>query len=133
VLVQRMADAGPELLLSCRYDPHYGPLVVVGLGGVWVEVLNAVRVALAPVDADRARDLIASLPGRAVLDGARGRPPADLEVLIEAMLAVSRLACDVGPALDTLEINPLIVGPRGRGALAVDVVCLTRQGGPLHA
>lgn len=127
VLVQRMAPPGTELVLSCRRDPEYGPLVVLGLGGVWVEVLRAVRVALAPVDSGRARALIDSLPGGAILHGARGRPAADLEALTQAIVALSRLAVDLGSALDTLEINPLIVAPAGGGALAVDVVCVIQQ------
>jgi acetate---CoA ligase (ADP-forming) len=132
LLVQRMASPGTELVLSCRRDPEYGPLVLLGLGGVWVEVLRAVRVALAPLDATRAHALISGLPGGAILRGARGRPAADVEAVANVLVALSRLAVDLGPLLDTLEINPLIVGPAGSGAVAVDVVCLAPEGEP-HA
>ncbi len=124
VLVQRMARPGTELLLSCRVDPQYGPLFVLGMGGVWVELMRAVRCALVPVDEACAYELIAALPGASLLSGARGRAPADLGGLVRACVALSRLAADLAPVLDTLEINPLIVGREGDGVVAVDVVCL---------
>jgi acetyltransferase len=124
LLVQRLAPPGVELLLASRRDPQYGPLLVVGLGGVWVEALQAVRYALAPLDEARARALLAALPGAALLQGYRGRPPTDVDAVVAALLALSRLAVDLGPALDTVEINPFIAGPAGAGGVAVDVVCL---------
>jgi acetyltransferase len=125
VLVQRMAEpGGTEILLSCRTDPQYGPLLVVGLGGVWVEVMQAVRFVLGPVDYERARALIETLPGRAILTGVRGRPAADIDALANAAAALSHLAFDLGRTLDTIEINPFILGRAGGGGTAVDVVCL---------
>jgi acyl-CoA synthetase (NDP forming) len=124
LLVQRMAPPGVELLLASRRDPQYGPLLVVGLGGVWVEALQAVRYALAPLDEAQARVLLGALPGAALLQGFRGRPPADLDAVVAALIALSRLAVDLEPTLDTLEINPFVVGPVGAGGVAVDVVCL---------
>lgn len=124
VLVQKMAAPGTEMLLSVRVDPQYGPLLVLGLGGIWVEVMQAVRFALAPLDEQRAREVIASLPGQALLSGARGRPAADVEALARAASALSRLGADLAEVLDTIEINPFIVGAAGSGGVAVDVVCL---------
>jgi hypothetical protein len=91
---------------------------------VWVEALHAVRYALAPVTEAQAHALVESLPGAALLRGFRGRPPADLDALVRATIALSRLAADLGSTLDTLEINPFIVGPAGAGGLAVDVVAI---------
>jgi acetate---CoA ligase (ADP-forming) len=124
LLVQRMAPPGIELLVSCRRDPQFGPLIVVGLGGVWVEALRAVRSALAPLNPERARRLIESIPGSAILSGLRGQPPADIDALVDTLVRLSELALMLGPQLDTLEINPFILGPRGQGGFAVDVVVL---------
>jgi hypothetical protein len=116
--VERMAPVhdGIELIAGTRRDPRFGPIVLVGLGGVYAEVLNDVAVALAPVDPSDARELLLSLRGAPLLTGARGRPPLDLRAAAEAVAALSRLAA-ARPDLDSLEINPLLVTPTATVAL----------------
>jgi acyl-CoA synthetase (NDP forming) len=118
--VQPMVRGEAEVIVGARRDPHFGTIVLVGLGGIAVELLNDVALAPAPVSPARARALIASLRGAPLLGGARGRAPADIEAVADAVVRVSWLAADLGPRLVELEVNPLIVRRVGEGAIAVD-------------
>jgi acetyl coenzyme A synthetase (ADP forming)-like protein len=119
VLVQAMAPAGEvELLLGMVRDPQFGPLVMVGFGGIFVEVLGDIATRLAPVDAAEARAMLTELRMAPALAGVRGRPPVGVDALAEAVSRFSRLVVDV-PGLLEFEINPLRVGPTGARALDV--------------
>jgi acetyl-CoA synthetase (ADP-forming) len=118
--VQPMIRGDAEVIVGARRDPHFGAVVMVGLGGIAVEILNDVVLAPAPVSAERARAMIAALRGAPLLSGARGRPPLDVAAVAETVVRVSWLAADLGPRLVDLEVNPLIVRRHGEGALAVD-------------
>jgi acetyl coenzyme A synthetase (ADP forming)-like protein len=119
VLVQAMAGgAVAELLLGVVRDPQFGPLVMVGFGGVYVEVLGDTATRLAPVDSAEARRMLEELRMAPVLHGARGRPAVDLDVVAGVVSRFSRIGLDV-PDLVELEINPLLVGPGGARALDV--------------
>ena len=119
VLVQAMAGGeGAELLLGMVRDPQFGPLVVVGFGGIFVEVLGDTAMRLAPVDPSEARAMLAELRMAPVLAGFRGRPPADLAALADTVSRFSRLVSEV-PGLVELEINPLLAAPSGARALDV--------------
>jgi acyl-CoA synthetase (NDP forming) len=119
-LVQEMVRGEAEVILGIRRDPHFGPVVMVGLGGIAVEILNDVVLAPAPVSPARARAMLTELRGAPLLNGARGRPPLDVEAVVEALARLSWLAVDLGPRLGELELNPMIVRRRGDGAVAVD-------------
>jgi succinyl-CoA synthetase beta subunit len=125
VLVCQSVPAGVELALGIVADPELGPLVVVGAGGVLVELLADRRVALPPVSAGLAAGLLAELRVRPLLDGVRGAGPADLDAVIQAIRGLSELAIELGSHLEALDINPLICGPRG--AIAVDALAIVRQ------
>jgi acyl-CoA synthetase (NDP forming) len=120
VVVSATAPDGVELALGVVRDPQLGPLVVVGAGGVLVELLADRSVRLAPMDHDGARDAVARLRVSAVLDGVRGAPPADRDALAAAVVAVSEMAAELGDALDAADINPLRCGPSG--CLALDAL-----------
>jgi len=120
VLVCETAGPGTELSLGILADPGLGPLVVVGAGGVLVEHLADRAVALPPVDPPGARQMLSRLRVAPLLTGFRGRPPADLGAIAEAITAVSAIACELDGELAALDINPLICGPDG--AVAVDVL-----------
>jgi acyl-CoA synthetase (NDP forming) len=112
VLVSPMRRGGTELLVGVVRDPHWGPMLAVALGGVFVEVLKDSALAPLPVSPERARRLLDGLRGRAVLDGARGAAPADLDALAAVIARVGDLALALGDDLESLEINPLRVdGP----------------------
>lgn len=126
VTVAAMAPPGVELALGVVVDPAFGPLVVVGAGGVLVEVLADRRVALPPVDAAGAHRLLEGLAIHRLLVGVRGGPPADLEAVAAAIVRLSVLASDLGDLLAAVDVNPLICGPDG--CLAVDA--LVEPAGP---
>ncbi len=121
--VERMAPVhdGVELIVGTRRDARFGPIVLVGLGGVYAEILRDVAVALGPVDADGAHRLLLSLRGAPLLTGARGRPRVDIAAAAEATAALSWLGATCRD-VDELEINPLLVTPAGAVALDARVV-----------
>ena len=118
--VQETVTGEAEVIVGARRDPQFGPVVLVGLGGIAVEILKDVALAPAPVSAARARALVDSLAAAPLLHGARGRPPLDVDAVVDAVVRVSWLAADLGPRLVDLEVNPLIVRRAGGGAVAVD-------------
>jgi hypothetical protein len=106
-----LAD-GIELLIGARWDARFGPIALVGLGGVFTEILADVAVALAPVDEPQAQAMIASLRAAPLLQGARGRPVLDVGAAAAALAALSRVAAE-HPELAAIEVNPLLVLPSG--------------------
>ena len=106
-----------ELIIGCRRDPRFGPLVLVGLGGVYAELLRDVRLALAPAGVDELEALLLSLRGAGILTGARGRAPVAVRAAAEAAAALSRVAA-AHPEIAEIEVNPLLVTPAG--ALGLD-------------
>jgi acyl-CoA synthetase (NDP forming) len=121
-LVARMIAGGVETVIGVKRDAVFGPVVMFGLGGVYVEVLKDVTLRLAPVDRATAKDMIREIKGIALLTGARGRPPADLEALAGALVAMSHFAA-AHPDVTSAEINPFIALPKG--GLAVDALIMT--------
>ncbi|MEU6201484.1 acetate--CoA ligase family protein [Streptomyces sp. NPDC047061] len=126
VLVCQMVERGVEMVVGVTHDDLFGPTVTVGLGGVLVEVLRDTAVRVPPFGEDQARDMLAELRGRALLDGVRGRPPADLDALVEVVLRVERMALELGGQLAELDINPLMVLEQGQGAVALDALAVCR-------
>lgn len=122
VLVSPMVTGGVECVIGITRDPVFGPVAMVGLGGVFVEVLRDVALRLCPFDEAAAEQMIRSLKGFALLDGARGRKRMDVAALAAALSRLSRFAAGAGERLSGIEVNPLMVLPEGRGALALDAV-----------
>ncbi len=120
LLVSRQL-VGPELILGGRRDPTFGPIVVVGLGGILAEVLDDVVIRLAPVAADEAATMLDELRGVAILDGARGRPAIDRASVVAAIVALGDLLV-ADPSILEVDCNPLISGPRGTAAVDALVV-----------
>ena len=120
VSVQPMVQGGTELIVGARHDPQFGPLALVGLGGVFVEVLRDVQMWPAPVSPPSAAAMLRRLKSWPLLAGARGRPALDIEAVADTVARLSWLAHDLGPRLIDIEINPLIVRAAGLGAIAVD-------------
>jgi acyl-CoA synthetase (NDP forming) len=124
VNVAAMAPTGVEVHLGVVRDGQFGPLVLVAAGGVLVELLGDRRLALPPLDEARAVAMIDRLRIRALLDGARGGPPADIAALARAVASLSWLAHDLGEHIDALDLNPVIVSPEA--CLAVDALVVPR-------
>ena len=120
VVIQPMATKGVEMVLGMVRDAQFGPLVMVGAGGILVESLKDTRFALPPFGADYARRLIDGLMARPLLDGLRGAPAADVDALVEALARFSVLAVTLGDAIAEIDVNPFIAGPAG--PLAADAL-----------
>ncbi len=117
-VVQQFAAGGVELILGARWDAQFGAAVMVGAGGVYVEILKDVALALAPLTRDRARSMLESLQLWPLLNGARGRPACDIESLTAALVHVGALAHALGPRLVELDVNPLLA--QTSGVIALD-------------
>ncbi|MFE2010965.1 acetate--CoA ligase family protein [Streptomyces sp. NPDC059491] len=126
ILVCQMVGRGVEMVVGVTRDELFGPTVTVGLGGVLVEVLGDTAVRVPPFGEPEARSMLDELRGRALLDGVRGAPPADVDALVEVVLRVQRMALELDGDLAELDINPLMVLPRGQGAVALDALAVCR-------
>jgi acyl-CoA synthetase (NDP forming) len=126
VLVQAMAPRGVEMILGVTRDPDFGPMLMVGLGGIHVEVLRDVAFAPVPLGPEEALALLDELTGKAVLDGVRGAPPADTEALAQLMAALSRFATDHADMIAEIDLNPVIVHPQGQGLTVVDALIVKK-------
>jgi len=119
VLVQPMVSGGRELILGGRQDPQFGPVALVGLGGIFVELFNDISVRVAPITRSAAMEMLENLHSYPALKGARGRPPADIEALVDAILRLAQLLCDF-PEIKEIDLNPLRLFDEGEGLQALD-------------
>ncbi len=129
VLVQPMAPAGREVILGVARDATWGPLLMVGLGGVLVEALGDVALAPVPLDHDAARELLGRLKGAKLLGKYRGAPAADVEALVELMVRLSHFAADHADEIAEVDLNPVIVHAKGQGVSIVDALIVRH---PVH-
>ncbi|RLC63937.1 MAG: hypothetical protein DRI48_08025 [Chloroflexi bacterium] len=121
VMVQQMYSTGREVILGGKRDPAFGPMVMFGLGGVYVEVFGDVAFRLAPLTRAEARRMISEVHGSRLLEGVRGEPPADVEAIVEALLALSRLLVEC-PEVAEIDLNPVLAFERGIAAVDARVV-----------
>jgi acetate---CoA ligase (ADP-forming) len=128
VLVAPMETGGIETILGVQRDPVFGPVVVLGLGGVLVEIQKDVTFRRAPIDAAEARRMIGELRGAALFGGVRGAPPADVGALADAVAALSRFAAAHADEIESIDVNPFLVRPEGEGAVALDALIVRRDG-----
>jgi acetyl-CoA synthetase (ADP-forming) len=118
--VQPMVTGGVELIVGTRWDAQFGAVVMVGAGGIWTETLRDTQLALAPVNSQRALELVRSLRLWPLLDGVRGQARTDIDSLVDVIVRASWLAARLGSRLVELDINPLVVKSAGQGTLALD-------------
>jgi len=126
VVVQEMLPPSRELILGMNRDSQFGPLLMTGLGGVYVEVLKDVSFRLAPVGKEEAKEMLQELKSYWLLQGARGEPAADIDAVVDAILRVSQLVTDFAE-ISELDINPLRVLEKGKGCLAADARIVLRS------
>jgi acetyl coenzyme A synthetase (ADP forming)-like protein len=120
-LVQEMVPSGGiEVLVGMNRDPHFGPLVTFGLGGIYVETLKDVTFRLAPFSRQDAHQMLSEIRAHALLDGVRGQPESDKDAIVAILLRIGQLVQDF-PQILELDINPLVVYPRSQGAIAIDM------------
>jgi acetyltransferase len=129
ILVQKMVVEGLEVFVGSRQDPTFGPVVLLGLGGVYVEVLGDLALRVAPITPAEAWEMIDEIRGGRLLKGVRGQAPADCEALVAVIMRMSQLLCDL-PEIEEIDVNPVKVLSAGRGCVAVDCrVVLTPAAG----
>jgi acetyltransferase len=126
VSVQEMVGGGVEVIIGVSCDPQLGPVLLFGTGGVMVEVYNDVALRGCPITRSDAHSMIAEVKGARLLQGFRGRPAADQEALADTLVRVSHLAMHLEGHLAELDINPLMVLPRGQGVKALDALVVFR-------
>ena len=126
VIVAPMVSGGVEAILGVQIDPVFGPAVMFGLGGVFVEVFKDVSFRLAPFDKAEAFRMIEETKGVKLLRGVRGRPPADMDALADALVNLSRFAAANADKLSSVDLNPFVVLPEGKGAVALDALVVPK-------
>ena len=128
VLVQEQIPPGVELILGIVVDPQFGPLLCVGTGGIFVEILADLRMLMLPTSADEVRGALGALRGAPLLGGARGRPAADLDAVVRSALGLAALACDLGDRIAAIDVNPLVALPDR--AVVVDALIVPKSSPP---
>ena len=126
VLIQKMALAGTETILGMNRYPVFGPLLMFGLGGIYVEVFEDVVFRLAPIGRNEARRMIHEIKGFKLFEGFRGRPKADLEVIQKALVSLSDMVMN-HPEISEMDINPLMVHEQGKGATVADCRIILKE------
>lgn len=126
VLIQKMMEKGKEIILGMTRDPRFGPLLMFGLGGIYTEALRDVAFRLAPIRENVAAEMIKDIRSYRLLEGVRGEPPSDMKAVAECLLRLSQLVTD-HPGIQELDINPLIVYPRGKGAIVADARIILKE------
>jgi acetyltransferase len=131
ISVVEMVAPGRELILGVNRDPSFGPVLLVGLGGIFAEVINDVVMRLPPIDRTDAAQMLAELKGASVLEGARGHSPIDIDAVSQVVARLSDLVNDVGNDINAIDLNPLFVYPNGTLPVAADaLVELVPKRGP---
>jgi acetyltransferase len=118
--VQQMVKGGKEVIIGVNRDPQFGPLLMFGLGGVYVEALKDVTFRVAPIDRREAHEMLGEIRAYSLLRGVRGERPSDLEGITDVLVRISQLVSDF-PEIVELDINPLLVFPAGQGVLGLDM------------
>jgi acyl-CoA synthetase (NDP forming) len=130
VLVQDMIPEGLEVIVGMSQDPQFGPMVMFGPGGIHVELLRDVALRRAPLAEEDAQEMLEEIRSTAILHGYRGRPPVDCRAIIDVLLRLSQMAIDLRNEVQSVDINPLIVFPEGKGAVAVDALVVLHNAKP---
>lgn len=126
ILVAKQMSGGTEMVLGIHRDPEMGAAIMVGMGGIWLELFKDVAFAPPGLNEERARQTIATTRASALLAGYRGAPARDIPALARAMVALGRLACELGDVIEAIDVNPLLVLTRNEGAVALDALVVLR-------
>ena len=124
VLVEKMSHRGIELMVGAKRDPGWGTVLLLGLGGIWVEALGDVQLLPGTADEAQIREALGNLRSAKLLAGVRGAPPADVGAVVQVVLAIGRLMQTL-PDFSEIDVNPLMVHAEGQGATALDALIVT--------
>jgi acyl-CoA synthetase (NDP forming) len=122
VLVQEMVQGGLEAIVGLSQDPLFGPVLLFGMGGIFVELYQDVALRACPISQSDAQEMLQEVKGARLLEGFRGHPVADMDALIDLMVRVSQLGVQCEAEVRELDLNPLLVLPRGQGVRAADAL-----------
>ena len=120
-LVEKMSPTGLELMVGAKRDPGWGTVLLLGLGGIWVEALGDVQLLPGDAGEEQILEALRKLRSAKLLDGVRGAPPSDVEAVAQTVMAIGRLMRTI-PELIEIDINPLMVHAKGQGATALDAL-----------
>ncbi|MCP4678885.1 MAG: acetate--CoA ligase family protein [Deltaproteobacteria bacterium] len=126
VLIQEMVMGGEEVIVGVNNDPQFGPTIMFGLGGIFVEILKDVALRVAPIAREDAMDMIKEIKGYKVLAGARGRAKADIDAIADVLVKVSKMAVELEDQVAELDINPLLALPEGKGVRVADALIIKK-------
>ncbi len=136
ILISPMIAGGVETVAGVVSDPTFGPVVMFGLGGIFVEVLKDVTFRVAPFDVEEAHRMIREIRGHAMLEGVRGAAPSDVDALARMLSDLSRFAAANADVIDSIDLNPVLVMPEGRGVSPLDALLVLQgdetAGGKIH-
>jgi acyl-CoA synthetase (NDP forming) len=124
-----MIKGGVETIAGVVRDPTFGPVIMFGLGGVFVEVLKDVTFRAAPFDVAEAQRMIREIRGFAMLEGVRGAPPADIDALAAMLSRLSQFATDNAELIESIDLNPVLAMPRGEGVMPLDALLVPCRSG----
>jgi acyl-CoA synthetase (NDP forming) len=124
VLIQEMLGGGTEVIVGTKRDSQFGPVILFGLGGVFVELFRDVALRVAPILKEEAQEMVEEVKGYRLLQGFRGKPRGDIEALVDVLCRVSQLAVDLKDRLVELDVNPLMVFEKGKGVRAADALAV---------
>ena len=127
ILVQEMIRGGKEVIVGMTQDPQFGPVIVFGIGGVFVEIIKDISMRVAPLSKTDAVEMVCGLKSYGVLKGARGERESDIEAVVEILLRFSQLSLDLRDEIREIDINPLMVLEKGKGAVAVDCLMARKR------
>jgi len=112
VIVYSMVPQGTEIIIGMMKDPHFGPVAMFGLGGIFVEILKDISFRILPIEERDAREMITEIKGYKILKGARGEPPRDIQAIEEVLMKVSKLTME-NPEINEIDLNPIFVFEKG--------------------
>lgn len=127
VLVQEFISGGGETIVGVTSDPQFGPSVMFGMGGIFVEVFEDSVFKVPPIDQREARAMVESIKGYKILKGARGKPPLDVDALVSTLQAIGTMVAELSDVIEEMDINPLIILPAGGGVKAADGLLVVRR------
>jgi len=126
ILVQEMVQDGREVIVGISQDPHFGPTIIFGLGGIFVEIFKDFSLRVAPITRDDAEEMVREIRGYNILEAFRGKRKADIGAIIDTLLRVSQLSIDLGNSISEIDINPLLVFDEGKGIKVVDALVVLK-------